>query len=212
MLAAIFISAVFASGAVNGVIDRIAVTVGRTVITQSEIEREIRITALLNGEPLDLSVENRRRAAERLVERALVQREMTLNRYPEAQLVEASSMLDGFKGNFKNESDYRAALARYHISEEDLRNHMLSQLTFLRFIEFRFQPGAQVAGPEVERYYKEVFVPEARKKGAAEIPGLEEVRQDIEKVLTSQAVDRSLDRWLKDMRAQVPIEYREGAF
>ena len=35
------------------IIDRVAVVVGSGVITESEILREIRLTAFLNGEPLD---------------------------------------------------------------------------------------------------------------------------------------------------------------
>src|SRR4051795_2405586 len=58
------------------IIDRIAVSVDRTVITESEVIRQIRITALLNGEQPDLSAANRRETAERLVEQALMRREI----------------------------------------------------------------------------------------------------------------------------------------
>ena len=43
------------------IIDRVAVVVGKRVITESEIVREIRLTAFLNGAPLDFSAASKRR-------------------------------------------------------------------------------------------------------------------------------------------------------
>ena len=65
------------------VIDRIAVTLDNQIITESEVAREIRLTAFLNGDPLDFSPEARRKAAGRLVEQKLIRREIDLGRYLE---------------------------------------------------------------------------------------------------------------------------------
>src|SRR5881394_1978865 len=64
------------------IIDRIAVVVGNSVITESEIVREIRLTALLNQEPLDFSIASKRKVAERLVEQRLMQIENEASLYP----------------------------------------------------------------------------------------------------------------------------------
>ena len=64
------------------IIDRIAVAVGNQVITESEILRDIRITAFLNDTELDFSPKAKRRAADRLVEQKLVNKEMELTKYP----------------------------------------------------------------------------------------------------------------------------------
>ena len=58
------------------VLDRIAVTVGNDAITESEVMEEIRITSLLNNEPLDFSAPARRAAAERLVDQYLIRQEL----------------------------------------------------------------------------------------------------------------------------------------
>src|SRR4051794_35389941 len=47
------------------VIDRVAVVVGNTVITETEVLQEARLEAFLNQAPLDLSAQQRRTAAER---------------------------------------------------------------------------------------------------------------------------------------------------
>ena len=59
------------------IIDRVAVSVGNQVITEDQIGEEIRVTAFLNHETPDLSPAQKRRAAERLIEQALVRRDET---------------------------------------------------------------------------------------------------------------------------------------
>jgi len=193
-------------------IDRIAVRVDATVITQSEIVRDLRITAFLDGRPVVLNPDTMRKAAERLVERALIRREMDANRYPPAQLVEANHLLDQIKGRFATEDIFRSMLAQYAIGEDDVRDHLLLQLTTLRFIEYRFRPAIQVPARDIETYYETVFLPHAGQNHAQRIPSLDEVRGDIEKILTNQRVDQSLDRWLRETRLQVDVEFHDGVF
>ena len=70
-LAALFLAA--------AVIDRIAVVVGRNVITETELLREVRLVEFLNNQPLDVSPAARRAAAERMVDQQLIAGEMKLS-------------------------------------------------------------------------------------------------------------------------------------
>src|SRR5215831_5564442 len=63
------------------VLDRIAVTVGREAITESEVLEEIRVTNFLNNEPLDLSSDARHAAADRLVDQYLIRHELASGSY-----------------------------------------------------------------------------------------------------------------------------------
>ena len=81
------------------VVDRVAVVVGTNVITESELLREVRLTEFLNGEPLDLSPEKKRAAAERLVDQQLIRTEMELGRYPQPGTAEADKVLQEFARN-----------------------------------------------------------------------------------------------------------------
>ena len=63
------------------IIDRVAVTVDKRVITESEIVRQIRITAFLNNEQPDFSASSKRVTADRLVEQVLIRRELESTRY-----------------------------------------------------------------------------------------------------------------------------------
>ena len=63
-----FLLVLIAASVQAEIIDRIAVRVGTEVITDSEIVREIRLTAFFNSEPVQMSAQQKRKTAERLIE------------------------------------------------------------------------------------------------------------------------------------------------
>jgi peptidyl-prolyl cis-trans isomerase SurA len=195
------------------IIDRIAVTVGDQVITESDVTCEIRITAFLNGDEPDFSPQKKRKTADRLVEQTLIRHEMELSRYRFPEASEAEPLLEQVKKErFSSETAYREALQKYRISEEVLRQHLLKQLATLRFIDLRFRPAVQVTEPEIREYYEKRLVPQWENKNSKPAPALDEVRSEIEKILAEEQVDRQLDNWLKVARSQTRIEYKEAAF
>jgi peptidyl-prolyl cis-trans isomerase SurA len=194
------------------IIDRIAVTVDKIVITESDIVGQMRVAAFLGDEPLDLSAVARRQAARRLVEQALIQREMEITRYPAPSLAEADLVLEQIRKRFGSTDDYQTKLDEYGIEEELLRRSLLRQITTLRFIDFRFRPGIAVSDREIEQYYRENLLPELSKNGSNTTPSLDDSRDEIEEVLINQRVDEALDRWLAAAASQARIEYREEAF
>ena len=90
---AAFLPLLLASLAHAVVVDRIAVTVGNQVITETEILRDIALTAFLNGEAPSYTLENNRKAADREVEQKLIRKEMQLGNYPEATDDHAAELL-----------------------------------------------------------------------------------------------------------------------
>lgn len=197
------------------IIDRIAVTVGDQVITESHLLLEMRVAAFLNGETPDLSPAARRKAAERLVDLALIQHEMELSRYPMPGPPEVEPMLKRVREErgLTDEARYRAELEKYHITDEDVRDHLLRQLATLRFINFRFTPGIDLPEAEVQEYYSKQFLPEWKKKnGDKTPPSLEEARPQIESILNDQRADQALERWLKQARSQTRLSFRSEVF
>jgi len=194
------------------IIDRVAVTVDRIVITTSDIVSHVRVAAFLNGEPPDLSPAARRAAAQRLVEHALVQREMEILRYPAPPEAEVEAVMEQLRRRHSSPQLFQARLAEYGITEMELRRSLLRQIMTLRFIDFRFRPGVAVTEAEIETYYREEFLPQLQADGRGSPPPLEEVREEIEEILIGRRVDEALDRWLAAATAQADIEYREEAF
>lgn len=186
------------------VIDRIAVSVGNQVITEAQIIDEIRVTALLNHQKAEFTADQKKAAAERLIQQTLMKREMDLSHYPLPDLAEADPLMTGALAN-------RDTLAQAGVTEQELKQHLWWQLATLRFIEYRFRPSVQIPEAAIKDYYDRKRI-EWEREGVNPIPSLEDSRADIEKILTQQRVDRALDRWLGDTRTQVEILYRKEAF
>ena len=66
------------------ILDRIAVTVGKQVITESDVIRDVRVAAFLDQKPVDLSGAEKRKAADRLVDQYLILQEAAFSRDPAA--------------------------------------------------------------------------------------------------------------------------------
>ena len=141
--------------AFSTIIDRIAVIVGASIVKDSDIERDLRVTAFLNGGPLDLSKESRKKAAKRLIDQVFIRREIRIGDYPAATPEEASQQLDAVKKQrFKTNGAFLDALRRYGLTEADLRTEFQWQLSVLRFIDTRFKPGIVITDEEIAQYYR----------------------------------------------------------
>jgi hypothetical protein len=200
-----------ASVAMAVIVDRIVVTVGTQVITESELELTIRLTSFLNLTPADFSVENRRKTVERIIEQKLVMKELDFSRYPRPSADEVEPRLRSiiellFGGD---DAKYRAALAEYKISEEDLKRYLLWQMTFFRFIDFRFRPGIQVTDEEITDYFKTIIEPLAKKANPDKTVTLEEYHDRIERILMGRREEVEMQGWLGDTRKRTKVEYRD---
>jgi hypothetical protein len=195
------------------IIDRIAVSVGKTVITASDIERQIRVSAFLDAIKPDLSAPNRKAVAERMVEQKLIRRELETSRFPVPSVSEVEPILEKFKQeHYPDAGDSTRALTEYGITEQDLVDELLWQRTLLQFIEIRFRPGVQVTSEEIQKYFDEVVSPAARAAHPGQPVALEDFRDQIETKLTGQRVDQEIDTWLKEARRHTDIAYHEEAF
>jgi hypothetical protein len=210
MRTAALILAIVPLAAYAAVIDRVAVSVGTEAITESEIEREIRLTALLNTETPDISPASKREAAERLVEQALIRREIELSRYPTPEMSDIEKTLDQIKTiRFGGEKGFQQALGRLNLTEEDVKRQLLWQTTLLRFIEMRFRPGVHVTDEDIREYFDKEIRPIAANGSGVSI---EDYRDRIEQAISGQRADKELDAWMKEARSRTRIVYHPEAF
>ena len=176
------------------IIDRVAIAVARHPILESAINLDIRVTSFLNGEAPIFSAASRKQAASRLIDQQLIRDQIVSGDYPVAKAAEAADLLAQIrKDRFPTASQYRAALERYGITEQQLKDRLLWQLTVLRFIDARFRPQVVVSEEEIQRAQQ-------LRKGD---------RQSISDQIASERVNTLLDDWLKDQRTQTRIDYLE---
>ena len=195
------------------IIDRIAVSVGNRVITEADVDREIRLTALLNNQKPDFSPANKRAAAERMVDQALVRNELEAAHYPPPTAAETNAALAEEKARYRQTSQtYRRALAEYGVTEDELKTRLTWQLMLVRFIDVRFRPGIQISDDEIRKYFDEHMRAgvAAGTSGANTIAGRLPCRHRAEAL--SQAADEQVEQWLKEARRRTHIQYHDEVF
>jgi hypothetical protein len=205
--------AICALAASATIIDRIAVSVGNRAIAASDIDREIRIAAFLNGVKPDFSPSARRIAAGRMVEQTLVRIEVETSRYPVPTSTEVQTALDGFKKqHYADDAAYQRALTEYGITEQDVVNELLWQRTLLSYIDVRFRPSVQVSDQEIQDYFQKVVKPAAEAAHPGTAATLDEYRDQIEETLAGKKEDDELNRWLEQAKQRSEIIYHDEAF
>lgn len=197
--------------AAGEIIDRVAVTVGDRVITESQVIEELRVTAFLEGQPVDLSGAQKRKAAERLVEQTLIRREVEFTRVQLPGMKDIGDLLAQVKSRYTGEQQYLQALKDHGITEEQLKEHLLWQFRLVRFVDIRFRPGVQISQSELRKDY-EGQVADWKAKGETPIPTFEDARAKIEAALSAEKANQALDRWLTETRAQTEIVFHPKVF
>lgn len=187
-------------------LDRIAVTVGKEVITESQIMLDLEVAAFLDHKAVDSSAAAKRQSAERLVDQVLILREASDSHVT----LPSTEAAKGLVAPYASQSGYQAELKRYGISEADLAEHLLAGLRTLAFTNLRFRPDVVVSAEEVQGYYDKLVKQPA--SAAATIPSLEDSREQIEKILSEQKMLEALDQWLVMARSAARVQYREKVF
>ena len=187
-------------------LDRIAVTVGRHVISERDILQDIRISAFIDGKPAEVNSEQKRKAADRLIDQYLVLEEAASTRTSLPSATEAGAILASIKTRYGSDLAYRSALGQAQITEEELLEHLLRGLQMLRYTDLRFRPEVQLSDENLRAFYDKLA-----QKGDA-VRSFEASRTEIEKLLTDQQTMQALDRWLGMTRSETTILYRDAVF
>jgi hypothetical protein len=207
MFARVVVAAGLALGCVQAeTLDRLAVSVGPDVITESQLILDLRVVAFLDRKPVNLSGAARRESAKRLVDQILILREAAESH----MTLPSTEAAVGLVAPYAAERGYQEQLKAYGISERDLAAHLLAGLRTLTFTDSRFRPDIQISADEVRAYYDDL----AKQPGSAAAPlaSFEESREQIEKLLLEQRVLEALDKWLETARTAARVRYRDKAF
>jgi len=200
-----------ALGAQAETLDRIAVTAGTHVITESQIVLALRSTALLSRMPVDLGGPEKRKMAEWLTDQILIVQEAAANHFTLPSSEAAKGKLEAVKMLYPSEEQYKRDLERYSVQESDLAELLLADLREQTFVDLRFRPEIQVSNDDLQAYY--VTLGSANTLAAFEKCRADEnCRAEVEKKLIDQRAMDALDKWLAMARTGARIQFREKAF
>jgi hypothetical protein len=192
------------------IIDRLAIAVGNQVITELQIDEELRVTALLDHKPIVRSLEERRDAADRLVEQLLIKLEMDLSRYPLPASGDVDKYLQQIMESSGGAGEFGASLLKFNLTTETMRRHLEFQLMELRFIDYRFRPDAAVSDNDVEAAYRRQ-VAAWKQSHSGPPPNFEVSREPLRAMLAEEHTDAALNTWLGESRKRVNIIYFDKA-
>ncbi len=187
-------------------VDRVVASVNGAPILWSDVEREVRFEALMQGVPLtDITIQQRNQALNRLIDNRLMSQQINETHadfdeeQEQSQIAKLISDLRAQRHAASSDSAWKALLLEYGLNEADLNAHLRDQTEALEFVDLRFRSGVQVTPQQIDAYYQNVFTPEMKQRGSS-VPALASVRPKIEQILLEQGITESMNEWLKVVR------------
>jgi len=93
------------------------------------------------------------------------------------------------------------------IKDEAFERVVSQRVAIEKYVDFRFDSFTVVTAEEEARYYREVFVPDFRRRSPGLLtPSIEEKRPEVRQILTRQKVAASIERFLDEAKRRVQIE------
>lgn len=192
------------SAATAEIIDRIAATIEREVITVSEVEQlvTLRVFERRSDETIE---EYRRRVLDAMIAQALRYRDV--ERFGGADIspdaIESRLLL--VRQRFPSDEAFAQALRSAELTLDELRAIVKRELQVEAYIEERFSPLIFVSLEEIERFYRERWAPQRRARGLA-VPPVAQVTEEIRDLLKAERLAAEIDRWTEQLRARANVD------
>src|SRR5271170_3937149 len=201
------------SARAGDVLDRIVATVNNHIILQSEWQDAVRYEAFVDGRPLDqVQAADRKAALDHLIDQELLREQMRSSGFPHASSVEVEKNIQEIRKRYpgaESETGWQATLARYGLTEPELKRRVALQADLLGLVDARLRPNIVIDSKSIESYYNQELLPQLRQSGAQQVP-LAEVTPKIKELLTQQKMNQMLVAWLQDLRSGSQIRTDMG--
>jgi hypothetical protein len=93
------------------------------------------------------------------------------------------------------------------VRDDNFLRMMEQRVAIEKYIEFRFRSFVIVTPEEENRYYRDFYVPEFRRRNPGVIvPPLDDVRGRINQLLVEREVEEDIERFLDDAKRRAEIE------
>jgi len=201
------------SVAAQQVVDRSVATIEdgvRTeIITHSDILWQL---ALEPAAAIDnLAADDMNRALQTLINQRLFALEAERVPHAAPSEKEIADMIADIVSRFPSPAEFERRLKRVgfsSIKDSSFERIIAERVAIEKYIAFRFRSFIVITPTDEERYYREVYVPEFRRRfPGVVVPGLEERREQIRQVLTEDRVASQIENFLDEAkrRAQIVI-------
>jgi parvulin-like peptidyl-prolyl isomerase len=193
-----------ASAAPAQTVNCVAAVVNGQIITRLDVE--VTAAFALGGEAGEAPGGDARLAALD----ALIDRKIVLDLAGEARTVgkdEVAAALAELRRSI-GEAGFRARLARFGLAAKDLEPYLEDLILYDRALALRFSQSIPVSVTEVERHYRDIYVPEQARLGAPAEP-LDKVAGAIESRIREDRRAQQTAAWVRDLRKTTEIQIKK---
>lgn len=141
---------------------------------------------------------------------ALIDRKVVLDMAREARGIDRKE-LDAALADLRRrlgEDAFAAKLAKFDLDAKDLAPFLEDRLLYERALALRFSQAIPVSLTEVERHYRDSYVPEQIRLGKAAEP-IEQVADLIESRLREERRMKQTADWVRDLRKRSDIQLKK---
>ena len=106
------------------------------------------------------------------------------------------------------EEAFAAKLAKLGLAAEGLEPYLEERILYERALNMRFSQSVPVSVTEIERHYRDIYVPEQKRLGRAVEP-LERAGEAIEAQLRAGRRTQQMNAWVRDLRKRADIQIKK---
>lgn len=188
------------------ILDRIAAVVGDDVILEGEI-RKLALVEYVPKKPGEAEAAYRDRVLDVRVVEVLRERQLRKTGGIEPKKEEVEARVAALEARVEKErgEPLDAILARAGATRAELAAFVKRGMTLESFVRERLAPAIKATDAEVRAYYDGPFREEARAKGLATVPPLEEVAESVRELVRERKLNAEIERWTAQLRNDTRI-------
>jgi hypothetical protein len=187
-------------------VDRIAAVVGDDIVLESEIRKLVAVGYLERKAGESDAAYRDRSLEQRIVD---VLREKQLRRSsgfdPKPEEVEARVAALEERLAKDRGVPAAAALAAAGTTREELSAWVRRGLALDSFVKERLAPGLKLTDVDLRAYYDTTFRDAAKKRGLADVPPFDDVREEIREVVRELRLNAEIERWTEQLRSETRV-------
>jgi peptidyl-prolyl cis-trans isomerase SurA len=191
------------------IIDRIAATIDRDVITLSEVNQTI-AAQIIPRTAGETDPAYRRRVLDALIAQGLRYRDVVRFGAQDVSADAIESRLRDVQARFASPEQFEETIRTAELTLEDVRSLVKRQLQVEAYIDERFSPLIFVSLEEIETYYNDVWLIQRFERGLPPTP-LAEVREEIRTLLKAERLQREIDVWTQQLRERANVDVFLGS-
>ncbi|HLM02382.1 MAG TPA: hypothetical protein VK400_15125 [Pyrinomonadaceae bacterium] len=93
------------------------------------------------------------------------------------------------------------------VADDNFRRIMEQRVAIEKYLTFRFRSFAIITPQDEEKYYRDVFIPDFRRRNPGVlVPGLAEIRARVNQILTERKVEEEIERFLEEAKRRAEID------